>query len=214
MGQKLKLLKFQRGTNKDGNRSEYYEHQDNTVTVKPQIYNRIEMIKETPENRSLKYTARQLETTVPFNDYTKASDMGKLRAGLANLIGFGVSNCTLNATNSYGDKYTRASAKTIVKGDPDYIQVTGQDVIPGTLLIQSLPNTNDDDNNIFHSAIFSGTADSSYVNKFGDIINKGDSLYRYSNGGSKIGDFRERPKQALMNNHGKTRFRYYRINQK
>lgn len=184
--------------------------QDNTYVNKPQIVQRIKKFEQTPEQRALEYTEQQLKSTVPFNDYTKASDMSLLRAGLANLVGFGVSNCTLNATNAYGDDYTRASARTIVKGDPKYEQVTGEKVIPGTMLIQSLPDV-DDDNNIFHSAIFSGTADSTYTNGFGDIVNKGDSLYRYSNGEAGKGSFRERPKSALMNNHGKTRFRYYRI---
>lgn len=188
--------------------------QDNTYIEKPKIKWRIKLINKTPEERALEYTEQQLKTTIPFNDYTKASDMNKLRAGIANLIGFGVSNCTLNATNAYGDKYTRATAKTIVNGDSDYKQVTGKDVIPGTLLIQSLPNTPDDGSNKYHSAIFSGVSDSSYVNRFGDQVNIGDSLYRYSNGDTGLGDFRERPKSALMNNHGKTRFRYYRINDK
>ena len=188
--------------------------QDNTQVVKPRVQPRIKKVEQTPEQRALKYTERQLKTTIPFNDYTKATDMNKLRAGIANLIGFGVSNCTLNATNAYGDKYTRATARTIVNGDPAYRQVTGKDIIPGTLLIQSLPNTPDDGNNKYHSAIFSGVADSSYINRFGDHVNVGDSLYRYSNGDTGVGDFRERPKSALMNNHGKTRFRYYRINQK
>ena len=78
------------------------------------------------------------------------------------------------------------------------------------MMIQSLPNKSDDEN-IYHSTIFSGIADTDYINEFGDNIQKGDSLYRYSTGKANQGDYRERPKQALMQNHGKTKFRYFRV---
>lgn len=183
-----------------------------TYMSKPAIYLPLKQIQyESPEAKALAYTEELLNSEIPFNDYFKASDMSLLRKALTKITDKGVSNCTLNATNAYGDKYTRASARTITTGDPDYEEITGTNkIVPGVLMIQSLPGKNDSKDDIYHSAIYAGTADSSYVNRFGDIINVGDSLYRYSNGKADKGDFRERPKEALMNNHGKTRFRYYR----
>lgn len=166
---------------------------------------------KSPEAKALAYTEKLLNSETPFNDYFKASDMSLFRKALTKITDKGVSNCTLNSTNAYGDKYTRASARTITTGDPDYEEITGTDkIVPGVLMIQSLPGKNDSEDDIYHSAIYAGVSDSSYINRFGDIVNIGDSLYRYSNGKANKGDFRERPKEALMNNHGKTRFRYYR----
>ena len=173
------------------------------------------------------YTQKQLDTQTPFNNYFKAKDLPfirKLIPQLMSLIPYkirekykipcGGSNCTLNATNAYGDEYTRGSAKTIVKGDPMFEEITdSKDIIPGVMMIQSEPNKSDEEAT-YHSTIFSGIADSSYVNQFGDTIQVGDSLYRYSNGDNYVGAFRERPKQALLQNHGKTKIRYYRPRKK
>ena len=168
-------------------------------------------ITPTPEEKALLYTKNLLKTSIPFNDYSKATDMAGWRKFITKFTDKGVSNCTLNATNAYGDKYTRASARNIVKGDPMFEEITGTDkVAPGVMMIQSLPNKSDDEN-IYHSTIFSGIADTNYINEFGDNIQKGDSLYRYSTGKANQGDYRERPKQALMQNHGKTKFRYFRV---
>lgn len=167
------------------------------------------VVTPTLEQKALLFSKKHLESGVPFNDYSVATDMASWRKFITKFTDKGVSNCTLNGTCAYGKDYARASAKTIVTGDPMYEQVYGGDIKPGMLMIQSLPDVPDEDN-IFHTAIFSGVADSDYTNQFGDIIHKGDSLYRYSTGKANKGDYRERPKEALMNNHGKTRFRYYK----
>lgn len=169
------------------------------------------VVTPSPEQRALLYTNKLLKSGIPFNNYSKATDMSFWRKLLTKVTDKGVSNCTLNATNAYGDAYTRASAKTIVLGDPMFEEITSTDKIePGVMMIQSLPDRNDEDN-IYHSAIFSGVSDKDFTNEFGDIIQKGDSLYRYSSGKANKGEFKERPKSALLNNHGKTKFRYFRV---
>lgn len=165
---------------------------------------------------ALKNSQERVESGTPFNDYTQAHDLNILQGikawGLGNIFNRGTSNCTLNATNCFGPSFTMAHAKNIVldrKGNL-FRQIIGNDIPIGALTIQSLPNIPDTSENAkYHTMIFAGLADSDYVNQFGDTISVGDTLFNYSNGGHRKGDFRQRPMHVLKNNNGMTYFRFF-----
>lgn len=165
---------------------------------------------EDPKERALYDVYMRSKSQIPYNNYFAAKDMKWYRKIPTLFTDLGISNCTLCSTHAYGDEYTRGSARTIVNGDPMYKPISGKEIVPGVMMIQSVPGVSDQDPNAsYHSTIYIGTSPYQGVNKFGDKINVGDSLYAYSAGGPEKGQFRIRPKSALMKNAGKTRFRYY-----
>ena len=149
-----------------------------------------------------------LITKTPFNDYTKAQDMSTWRKILTKFTDKGVSNCTLCASNSYGDDYTFGSAYNLIKSGK-FKEIPASEIKEGDLMIQSLPGVPDGYDNKYHTAIYAGIADSDYINTLGDFVNKGDTLYNYSRGKKDFGQFVQRTQVPLRKNHGKTNFRFF-----
>lgn len=190
---------------------------DNTRVAVP--VETVENMRQRQENAlktALKNSQKRVESSKPFNNYTQANDLNVLQGIKAwifgNIANRGTSNCTLNATNCFGPSFTMAKAQNIVldKNGNQFRQIDGNEIPIGALTIQSLPNVPDTSENAkYHTMIFAGLADSNYVNQFGDTISVGDTLFNYSNGRHRNGDFRQRPMQVLRNNNGKTYFRYF-----
>lgn len=167
--------------------------------------------------RALQKMHHMLDNDVTYNDYGAAADSKWYQDALLkithgryypNRLPRMGSNCTLNATYAYDDPLM--TARSVIRNKDKWKQISASQAIPGDLVIQSLPDMNDGPQDSYHTMLFDGISDSTYVNKFGDHVNKGDTMFIYSNGLPTSGAMRVRPKSATDTNNGKTRYRYYR----
>ena len=157
-------------------------------------------------NNALDFTHKQNIGIEPvFNNYLESKDLPLFSKLLQYVRG---SNCTLNATRAFGKDSILGTARNITMNPEKYgyKEVSSKEAVPGTLVIQSLPEVEDGPNNKYHSMILTGFASDSYKNKFNDSSSENEMIYGYSNGEDS---YRERPHNVLATNHGKTKFRYY-----
>ena len=157
-------------------------------------------------NNALDFTHKQNIGIEPvFNNYLESKDLPLFSKLLQYVRG---SNCTLNATRAFGKDSILGTARNITMNPEKYgyKEVSSKEAVPGTLVIQSLPEVEDGPNNKYHSMILTGFASNSYENKFNDSSSENEMIYGYSNGEDS---YRERPHNVLTTNHGKTKFRYY-----
>ena len=166
-----------------------------------------------PSRRELRQKAfitsdKRFKTRTPFNDYMKAQDMELWRKLLTKITDEGVSNCTLCASNAYGDKYTFGSAYNLIRSGK-FKEIPSNKVKKGDMMIQSLPGVKDGYDNKYHTATFMGVADKDFINPMGEKFFKGDTIYNYSRGKGDVGQFVQKSQRALKNNNGKTNFRFF-----
>ena len=157
-------------------------------------------------NNALDFTHKQNIGIEPvFNNYLESKDLPLFSKLFQYVRG---SNCTLNATRAFGKDSIMGTARNITMNPEKYgyKEVSSKEAVPGTLVIQSLPEVEDGPNNKYHSMILTGFASDSYKNKFNDSSSENEMIYGYSNGEDS---YRERPHNVLATNHGKTKFRYY-----
>lgn len=157
-------------------------------------------------NNALDFTHKQNIGIEPvFNNYLESKDLPLFSKLLQYVRG---SNCTLNATRAFGKDSILGTARNITMNPEKYgyKEISSKEAVPGTLVIQSLPEVEDGPNNKYHSMILTGFASDSYKNKFNDSSSENEMIYGYSNGEDS---YRERPHNVLTTNHGKTKFRYY-----
>lgn len=157
-------------------------------------------------NNALDFTHKQNIGIEPvFNNYLESKDLPLFSKLFQYVRG---SNCTLNATRAFGKDSILGTARNITMNPEKYgyKEISSKEAVPGTLVIQSLPEVEDGPNNKYHSMILTGFASDSYKNKFNDSSSENEMIYGYSNGEDS---YRERPHNVLATNHGKTKFRYY-----
>ena len=160
----------------------------------------------TKMNNALDFTHKQNIGIEPvFNNYLESKDLPLFSKLLQYVRG---SNCNLNATRAIEKDSILDTARNITMNPEKYgyKEVSSKEAVPGTLVIQSLPEVEDGPNNKYHSMILTGFASDSYKNKFNDSSSENEMIYGYSNGEDS---YRERPHNVLATNHGKTKFRYY-----
>lgn len=160
----------------------------------------------TKMNNALDFTHKQNIGIEPvFNNYLESKDLPLFSKLFQYVRG---SNCTLNATRAFGKDSILGTARNITMNPEKYgyKEISSKEAVPGTLVIQSLPEVEDGPNNKYHSMILTGFASDSYENKFNDSSSENEMIYGYSNGEDS---YRERPHNVLATNHGKTKFRYY-----
>jgi hypothetical protein len=134
-------------------------------------------------------------------------------------LDYGVSNCTLTASQLFNSDMPIARAATIVRNPEKYgfYEVDEDHSIPGTMVISSEPEGNDyiDGGNKYHTMILSGYADRDYnFDYLGNRYNikKGEPLLNYSRGKSAADNYVKNIPMSvyLDNSDGKTNIRYYR----
>ena len=194
------------------NKNRFTQENSTTMVAKPEIVPLM-----TAREAALNRSRDMVNSKIPFDNYFKANDFGpfaKAKSYLGSKT-FDIlsSNCTLSATNCYGDPNTLGTARTIVMNDPksNFKEIPVDSIQPGDLVIQSLPNVPDGINNSYHTMIFDGYAPKTYINQEGDLVKKGEMEFNYSKGEKWKGNFVRRPKSVTDENNGKTHYRYYRL---
>ena len=186
------------------NKNRFTQENSTTVVAKPEIVP-LMTAKEAALNRS----RDMLESTTPYDNYTEAKDfgiIGKLRSQIGSkLINKGASNCTLSATNCYGDTY--GTARSIVSGKTKFVEIPMDSIQPGDLVIQSLPGVPDGTENKYHTMIYDHKAPWTYVDEEGDLVREGDMLFNYSRGKKSKGQYVQKAKSFTDKNEGKTHYR-------
>lgn len=191
-------------------KNRFIQENSTTIVAKPEA---IPLM--TAREAALDRSRDMVNSKIPYDNYFAAKDFGLL-AKLKSQIGsktFDVfsSNCTLSATNCYGDPNTLGTARTIVMNKSNFKEIPVDSIQPGDLVIQSLPNVPDGINNSYHTMIFDGYAPKTYINQEGDLVKKGEMEFNYSKGEKWKGNFVRRPKSITDENNGKTHYRYYRF---
>lgn len=191
-------------------KNRFIQENSTTIVAKPEA---IPLM--TAREAALDKSRDMVNSKIPYDNYFTAKDFGLL-AKLKSQIGsktFDVfsSNCTLSATNCYGDPNTLGTARTIVMNKSNFKEIPVDSIQPGDLVIQSLPNVPDGINNSYHTMIFDGYATNTYINQEGDLVKKGEMEFNYSKGEKWKGNFVRRPKSVTDKNEGKTHYRYYRL---
>ena len=190
------------------NKNRFTQENSTTMVVKPEIVPLM-----TAREAALDRSRDMLESATPYDNYMEAKDfgiIGKLRSQIGSkLINKGASNCTLSATNCYGDTY--GTARSIVSGKTRFKEIPVDSIQPGDLVIQSLPGVPDGTENKYHTMIYDHKAPWTYVDEEGDLIREGDMLFNYSRGKKSKGQYVQKAKSFTDKNEGKTHYRYYRL---
>lgn len=188
-------------------KNKFFQENSTTIVVKPEIIPLMNA-REVALDRS----RDMLKNATPYDNYMEAKDfgpVGKLRSQIGSkLFNKGASNCTLSATNCYGDTY--GTARSIVSGKTRFKEIPVDSIQPGDLVIQSLPGVPDGTENKYHTMIYDHKASRTYVDEEGDLVQEGDMLFNYSRGKKNKGQYVQKSKSFTDKNAGKTHYRYYR----
>ena len=173
----------------------------------------------TPEEEAL---WKANNTVKPASNYHAAKDMyiTKTREDFTDFVQrnfpncpTGLTNCTLTASQFFGDPIGRAS--TIVNNPKanNFYQVDEKYAVPGTMVIASDPLGTP--NPKYHTMILSGYADKDYPFEYNGIkynIKKGEPLVHYSKGKNNKESYKKNIPLRVYNDQseGKTYNRYYR----
>lgn len=191
-------------------KNRFVQENSTTYVEKP-----LEIKLMTPREAALDRSRDMVSSKIPFDNYFKANDFGlfaKVKSYLGSkLIDALSSNCTLSATNCYGDNNTVGTARSIVSGKTRFKEIPMSKAQPGDLIIQSLPGVPDGPKNEYHTVVLDSYAPHTYVNDEGDLVRRGEMVFNYSKGEKHRGNYVQRPKSVTDKNNGKTYYRAYTL---
>ena len=173
----------------------------------------------TPEEEAL---WKANNTVKPASNYHAAKDMyiTKTREDFTDFVQrnfpncpTGLSNCTLTASQFYGNPIGRAHTIVTNPKENNLYPVNEEHAIPGTMVIASDPLGNI--NPKYHTMILSGYADKDYPFEYNGIkynIKKGEPLVHYSKRKNNKESYKKNIPLRVYNDQseGKTYNRYYR----
>lgn len=173
----------------------------------------------TPEEEAL---WKANNTVKPASNYHAAKDMNitKTREDFTDFVQrnfpncpTGLSNCTLTASQFFGDPIGRAHTIVTNPKENNLYSVNEEHAIPGTMVIASDPLGTV--NPKYHTMILSGYADKDYPFEYNGIkynIKKGEPLVHYSKGKNNKESYKKNIPLRVYNDQseGKTYNRYYR----
>lgn len=145
-----------------------------------------------PEQKAL---ARSRKKQKPNNNFNSSWDLGIL-GKVKGWLGYG-STCTNTATSFYYPNRPTAGSNNLINNPQQagFRRVNQKSAVPGSIIVMQEPN-GQHRHTVIYDSVYKGPT---YTNQYGDVVQSGDTLINYSNGGKKQEDYKiQRPMNTVF----------------